>query len=69
ESMDALADPMSCHKVDAPRPRMFNKIALERELKKRNKNISTNYPDSGIGMSSDNVPSSRSEGGSSSTKK
>lgn len=64
ESLDTLADPVTYHKVDAPRPRMFNKIALERELKKRNKNIAASYPDSGIGMSSDNVPSSRSEGNS-----
>lgn len=43
---------------------MFNKIALERELKKRNKNIAANYPDSGIVMSADNAPSLRSDGSS-----
>ncbi|RUS85962.1 hypothetical protein EGW08_006291 [Elysia chlorotica] len=39
-------------KVDpaSHRRRMFNKIALEKELKKRNRNIAANYPDSGIGM-------------------
>ncbi|GFO26350.1 fam-a protein [Plakobranchus ocellatus] len=44
------------------KPRMFNKIALEKELKKRNRNIAANYPDSGIGMGPGEVSSSlRSE--------
>ncbi|XP_012943429.2 sialidase [Aplysia californica] len=50
------------HRVDVPKPRMFNKIALEKELKQRNKNIAASYPDSGIGMSADTAPSLRSEG-------
>ena len=40
------------------RRRMFNKIALEKELKKRNRNIAANYPDSGIGMGPGEVGSS-----------
>lgn len=44
-----------------PKPRKFNKIALERELKQRNKNIAANYPDSGIGMAGDGAMSLKSD--------
>ena len=43
------------------RPRRFNKLALEKELRKRNKNIAATYPDSGICLTGDNAPSVTSQ--------
>ncbi|GFR87427.1 hypothetical protein ElyMa_006075700 [Elysia marginata] len=53
QSVDTPYGPASASGKTDPashRRRMFNKIALEKELKKRNRNMAANYPDSGIGM-------------------
>ncbi|CAL1542685.1 unnamed protein product, partial [Lymnaea stagnalis] len=44
QSMDTPGGAGPQQRSDPYKPRMFNKIALERELKKRNKNIAANYP-------------------------
>ncbi|KAH9494654.1 hypothetical protein Btru_020443 [Bulinus truncatus] len=62
QSMDTPGQPVSFQRSEGHKPRMFNKIALEKELKMRNKNIAANYPDSGIGMAADSGASLRSEG-------
>nr|KAI8758012.1 protein still life; isoform SIF type 1-like isoform X3 [Biomphalaria glabrata] len=64
QSMDTPGQPVSYQRSEGQKPRMFNKIALEKELKMRNKNIAANYPDSGIGMAGDSGASLRSEGNS-----
>ncbi|XP_055889576.1 protein still life, isoform SIF type 1-like isoform X3 [Biomphalaria glabrata] len=64
QSMDTPGQPVSYQRSEGQKPRMFNKIALEKELKMRNKNIAANYPDSGIGMAVDSGASLRSEGNS-----
>ncbi|KAK3789822.1 hypothetical protein RRG08_036115 [Elysia crispata] len=64
QSVDTPYASAASSKTDpaSQRRRMFNKIALEKELKKRNRNIAANYPDSGIGMGPGEATSSlRSE--------
>ncbi|CAG5121637.1 unnamed protein product, partial [Candidula unifasciata] len=68
QSMDTPEASGARHKVETTRPRRFNKIALERELKKRNKIIAANYPDSGLGVSTDTSSSIRYESNSAFTK-
>ncbi|XP_076466563.1 protein still life, isoform SIF type 1-like isoform X2 [Babylonia areolata] len=70
-----VVGPVVCKAGEVQRSKMFNKVALEEELRKRNRCAKAaaasqhNYPDSGIGIAAETAPSIPSESSGKSSRR